>query len=416
MSKQRDVLFENLKISVHAVRSNGLRTILTMMIIAIGILALVGILTAIDAIKLTISNEFTRMGANTFTIQSRGMRVQIGDKRYRTKNHAQISYREAMRFKKEFDFPAEVSVNIRATGRATVKYLSEKTNPNIPVIGADENYLATSGTDLSMGRNFVEQEVLSGRNFVLLGSKIKKKLFKEKEDPIGKDIAIGNGRYQVIGILEEKGSSMGFSDDDVCIIPVNNVRQYFSRPNMSYSISVKPQTDINMEAAIGEAEGLFRVVRGLSAKDESDFNISKSDNLAQMLLENISLVTIAATFIGLITLMGAAIGLMNIMLVSVAERTREIGTRKALGATSKTIKQQFLFESVIIGQLGGIIGIIGGIVIGNIVASIVGSPFIIPWGWIIGGVILCLVVGLLSGLLPAIKASKLDPIEALRFE
>jgi len=171
-----------------------------------------------------------------------------------------------------------------------------------------------------------------------------------------------------------------------------------------------------LETAVGEAEGLFRIIRGLKSTDESDFNITKSDNLANMLLENIKFITLAATIIGIITLFGAAIGLMNIMLVAVSERTREIGIRKAIGATSSVIKQQFLFESILIGQLGGFLGIILGIVIGNLVAMGIGSPFIIPWIWIIGGVVICFIVGLASGMLPAIKASKLDPIEALRYE
>ena len=416
MASDKGLLKENFKISIDSIKSNLLRSVLTILIIAVGIMALVGILTAIDAIKNSISSEFMRMGANTFTIESRGMRVQIGKNRYRAKNHANISFRDAQRFKSEFNFPAISSVFIFATGIATVKYESEKTDPNVRIRGIDENFLQTGGYELEKGRNFTETEIKNSRNLVIIGSEIASKLFKRKVDPLNKIISIGGKRYKVIGLIKSKGASMGFSEDRSCMLPVTNVRQYFSRPNMSFKISVMPLSSKLLDIATGEAEGLFRIIRHLDVADETDFNISKSDNLAQMLLENIKFVTVAATIIGVITLFGAAIGLMNIMLVSVTERTREIGTRKAIGAKSSIIKQQFLFEAIVIGQLGGILGIILGIIMGNMVALSIGSPFIIPWIWIIGGVVLCLGVSLASGLLPAIKASKLDPIIALRYE
>ncbi len=416
LKQQFFVIRENFIISYQSIKSNALRTVLTVLIIAIGIMALVGILTAIDAISLSITNQFTQMGANTFTIQSKGLRVQMGESRYRSKNHAYITYRTARRFKEEFDFPAIVSVSIQATGSSTVKYKSIKTNPNIPVMGADENYLLTGGYEINKGRYFSEQEVRDSKNLVVIGNDLVNKLFKSNIDPIGQIISIGNRRYKVIGTLKTKGSSMAFSQDQMCILPVTNVRLYFSRPQMSFSISVMPDDSKLLEIGTSEAEGYFRVIRGLSAKDESDFNITKSDNLASMLLTNLQFVTVAATLIGVITLFGAAIGLMNIMLVSVTERTREIGIRKAIGAKPSVIKQQFLFEAILIGQIGGLLGIILGILIGNLVALSVGSPFIVPWAWIIGGVILCFIVGLVSGIIPAVKASKLDPIDALRYE
>ncbi len=416
MAKQADLFKENFRISLESIKSNLLRSVLTILIIAVGIMALVGILTAITALENSISSEFMRMGANTFAIESRGMRVHIGSERYRSKNHAQISYREAKRFKDEFSFPAATSISLRGTGIATVKYESKKTDPNVAIKGVDENFLLTGGFEIEKGRSFTEQEIQNSRSLVVIGSEIVSKLFGKQIDPVNKIITIGGGRYRVIGVLRSKGSAMGFSDDRACMLPVTNVRQYFPRPNMSFRISVMPYDPKLLDLAIGEAEGLFRIVRRLDIPDESDFNITKSDNLAQMLLENLKYVAIAATIIAIITLVGAAIGLMNIMLVSVAERTREIGTRKAIGAKSSLIKQQFLFEAILIGQFGGVLGIILGIIIGNIIAAAVDTPFIVPWLWIFGGIILCAIVSLASGIIPAIKASKLDPIAALRYE
>lgn len=409
------LLQENLRVSTKSVRANLLRAILTMFIIAFGIMALVGILTAINAIEKSITEEFAMMGANTFVIESRSINVQIGDNHYRRRNHEYISYRQAREFKESYHFPAYVSAWTYASSIATIKYKSEKTNPNIPVIGADEDYLITAGYEIERGRNFSASEIEMNRNYVLIGTGLVKKLF-EDEDPLDKVIAIGSGKFKVIGILAEKGSSMMGEGDRMCILPYTTVRQYFSRPRMRYSINVSPYNPELLDAAIGEAEGIFRIVRNLDTIDESDFNITKSDSLANILIENLKFIAIAATIIGIITLFGAAVGLMNIMLVSVTERTREIGIRKAIGAKAKTIKQQFLFEAVLIGQLGGILGIILGILIGNMVAMIIGTSFVIPWVWIIMGVILCFVVGIISGYFPAEKASRLDPIIALRYE
>ena len=414
---RRITLFaENIRIALHAIKSNLLRTILTVLIIAVGITALVGILTAIDSIKTSITQEFSFMGANTFTITSRGMRVQVGNSRYRTKNHAHISFYEAKEFKERFDFPASTAISVYATGAATLKYNSEKTNPNVTARGIDENYLYTSGYEIDNGRGIGHQDIESGRNVVLLGSALVAKLFEPNENPIQKIISIGGGKYKVIGVLKEKGSGFGNNSDMVCFMPYTNTRNYFSRPNMNFNIQVRVNNAELMKAATGQAEATFRIVRGLDPIDETDFNIEQSDNLANILLDNIKNITLVATIIGFITLFGAAIGLMNIMLVSVTERTREIGVRKAIGAKGVTVRQQFLIEAIVIGQIGGALGIVLGIFIGNMVSMLIGSSFIIPWMWIVMGVVLCFVVGIISGYYPAQKAAKLDPIESLRYE
>jgi len=406
---------ENIKVSLTSIRSHLLRTVLTILIIAFGIMALVGILTAIDSLKYSINSNFTRMGANTFTIRNREMKIMMGNDS-KAKMYEPITFQEAVKFKNDFDYPAYTSISTFATHTATLKFKSEKTNPNIGVIGADENYLVTSGSELTKGRNFTLQEVISGANVAIIGPDLITNLFKNNEVPDEQQISIGPGKYRVIGVLKAKGSSMGFSGDKNCIVPLINVRQYFSRPNASYTISVMPKDPKLLESAIDEATGAFRVVRKIPIGNDNNFEVAKSDNLAQMLVANISYVTLAATIIGLITLLGAAIGLMNIMLVSVTERTREIGIRKAMGATRKIIKNQFLMEAIVICQLGGFLGILLGIPIGNIISFFIGGSFIIPWLWVISGLLLCFMVGLVSGIYPAMKAAKLDPIESLRYE
>ncbi len=407
---------EIFKISMSSILATKLRSTLTIAIIALGIMALVGILTAIDAIKGSISNEFAMMGANTFSIVSRGMHVNINGSRYRTKNHQHINIHQVKEFKERFSFPTYMSVSVWATGASTIKYKSIKTNPNIGVRGIDEGYIKTAGIEIGRGRNLSSTEVLDARNVALIGDEVARKLFLKNEDPIDKVITVGGGKYRVVGVMKSKGSGFGGGPDRSVMIPFTNVAVYFPRPNMDYSINIQPRDPKLLDHAISEAEGVFRIVRNLSAADESDFNIETSDNLAKLLIDNMKFVSIAATIIGIITLIGAAVGLMNIMLVAVAERTREIGTRKAIGARSATIKQQFLFEAILICQLGGLLGVILGILIGNLVSMMTDSPFIIPWGWIFGGLGLSLVVGLASGYFPAVKASRLDPIEALRYE
>jgi putative ABC transport system permease protein len=409
------LLRENIRMALLSIKSQSLRTFLTIMIIALGISALVGILTAIDVIKDSITNNFTTMGANTFNIRNRSSNVRIGGARQKREVFRRISYDEAIRFKEDFKFPSKVGITCVGSRAATIKYNSEKTNPNIAIFGGDENYLLTAGYDLEDGRNFSSREVESGANVVIIGNEIKIRLFP-KQSAIDKVISIGGQKAKVIGVFKEKGSSIGFGGDKMVLLPVLNVRKNFGSNDMSFVLNVLSITPELLDATTAEATGLFRKIRKLGVKERQNFEITRSDNLSTMLIGNLSYVTIAATLIAIITLLGAAIGLMNIMLVSVTERTREIGVRKAIGATSDSIRNQFLIEAVVICQLGGIFGIILGILIGNGVSFFFDQGFVIPWVWMILAAVLCFVVGLLSGLIPAVKAAKLDPIDALRFE
>lgn len=408
------LFWENIRIAFLSIRSNKVRAMLTIAIIAFGIMALVGILTAIDGLKSTLTEQFTMMGANSFTITSRSMNITVGSQHVRSRNHSHITYREALEFRKRFSEAAWVSVSFNASGLAEYRYGNKKTNPNISVVGTDEDYLTVAGFELESGRNFSNEDLLAARHVVIIGQDIVKFLFPDT-DPIGREITLPGLKLTVIGVLKSVGSSITGSDQ-VTIIPVSTARQYFSRPNVSYNIGVMPRLPVDLDLIAGEAEGLFRIIRNLDARDESDFNVQKSDTIIKLLIENIRYVSLAAAIIGLITLFGAAVGLMNIMLVSVTERTTEIGVRKALGARSSTIRQQFLYESVIIGQLGGLLGIVSGIVMGNLVSLGMGSSFTVPWIWVNGGVLACFVVGIISGYFPAMKASAVDPIEALRYE
>jgi putative ABC transport system permease protein len=407
---------EILRMALQNIRANLLRAVLTLLIIAFGIMALVGILTAIDAIAFSLNDNFSGLGANSFSIERKWGDGSRRNGR-RQKEAEAVDYKQAMGFKERFTFPAKVAVGMYGTGSATVKYGEKKTNPNITFNGIDENFLDVKGLDIQAGRNLSKTEVENGAPNVVIGADIVKTLFNgNAEKAIGEVISVNSSRYRVIGVLASKGSSMNESSDRRVYAPIDNVRAIFGGQDRDYFLMVAVKNATDMDAAQSEATGLFRQIRGLRPGEEDDFEVFTSDSLVAILKENTTNLRMATIAIGLMTLLGAAIGLMNIMLVSVTERTREIGIYKALGATRRSILMQFLAEAVTICQIGGIVGIILGILIGNVVTLLMGGTFLIPWDWMLLGFTLCMIVGVVSGFYPALKASRLDPIESLRYE
>ena len=422
-------LSDSLSLAFRTVKSNKLRTGITVTIIALGIMALIGIITAITSMDQSLKENFSTMGTNSFSIHYRDWQIHIGGRRQvkktsrdalkeKSSNSSKIiTYQEARLFKERYTFPALVSISLNGPQNVIVNNDKVKTNPNISMTGVDENYLQQSGYTLSYGRNFNKIDVQSGRSICILGNSVAQKLYGDNTArAVDKIISVAGIKYRVIGVLKDKGSSAFLNADNVVLTSYNNIRRVFTTDNTTYNIGVMVNDIKDMDPAISEAKGTFRPIRKVAIDEENNFYINKSDSIAEVFMSSLGTITTAAAFIGLITLIGAAIGLMNIMLVAVNERTREIGLIKAIGGTKKSIRTQFLFESVLISLIGAIFGILSGVLVGNLVGMFLHTGFVVPWAWVVLGIVVCSAVGLFAGLYPALKAARLDPIVALRYE
>ncbi len=408
-------LKENIREGFRSVKANMLRAILTATIIAIGITSLVGILTAIDGIKASINSSFSSLGANTFDIHRiyPDRRTQEGKEE---KQYPLLQKDEVLQFKDMF-YEGTTTLHLYVTGNAEIKHLSKKTTPNYTIRGVDANYMVIRNYNIVNGRNFNEMDENNGSNFAIIGNEVVNNLF-DKEDPVNKDITLYGSKYRIIGVLEKKGGFGGDTyADRTVFIPFKNSIRLANRGYLDYQITVVVNDPTRMEHVIGEATSLMRRIRKDPIGEDDSFEIEKNKTLEEELDELGGYLKIGGFAIGFITLLGASIGLMNIMLVSVTERTREIGIRKAIGATPKKIRQQFLIEAIIICMMGGAGGVVLGIAVGNVIANIIkAGTFVAPWQWVFMGLVVCLIVGLISGFYPAFKASRLDPIDALRYE
>lgn len=406
-------LLEYVRLAFRNIRGNLLRTILTCLIIAFGIMALVGIQTVIGSLGNSVSNVFSPFGTNQFTITNQINQLDSNNRR--EKKAPPISIGEARRFKELMNYPGKIGISSKYGGNLELKTNKTKTNPNTSIIGADENYLTLNNQEIVFGRNFSNNELQNGESVALISSSIQSKLFKnlKYKQIIGEIIFAGGVRYRVIGILKDKGQSFGGSSNTL-IVPIENMVRFFGTRNTSYQIKMGVPSADALKAAMAEANGVMRVSRNLKTIEPDNFKIKDPSGANDQLKSILKNVRIGGLVIGIVTLFGAVIGLMNILLVSVTERIKEIGISKAIGATVFNIRLQFFLEGIIISLIGGALGILFGLIAGIIVAKLAKTVFIVPWNWVIIGFTVCFVIGLVASIYPAIKASRLNPITALR--
>jgi putative ABC transport system permease protein len=392
---------------------NKLRSALTMLGITVGVFSVIGVMTGITALRENIESGLNVLGANSFQI-SKFPAINFSDPWVRFRNRRDITYAQASRFKELMGGSADVSLILRRGGRR-VTYLDRRTNPNARLIGGDENFMGSRNFEIAAGRNIQVDDVELGRAVVIVGSDIVSKLFLN-EEPLGKLVRIDGQSYTIIGVMAPKGTSFGDNQDMNVITPITQYLEVYGRSWRSMSINVQAPNQETLAATQDMAIGMMRLVRALEPENPNDFEIFSNESLIEAFNKIAGVVAIGAFVISAIALLAAGVGVMNIMLVSVTERTKEIGIRKSIGAKKWNILSQFLIEAVVLSLVGGVAGVTLGVIGGNVLAKILNAAMVFPWGWALAGLLVCSGIGVTFGFYPAWKAAALDPIDALRYE
>lgn len=405
-------IVETLRLALASLSANRLRSSLTMLGIAVGVFSVIGVMTVIAALRTNIEKGLNVLGANSFQF-SKYPAVNFGP-RQRFANRQDISFDQAARFKEFLRGTADVSLQLRRGGRR-VSYLEHRTNPNVRLIGGDENFLRSFNFEVAAGRNLGADDVEFGRAVAVLGSDIVSRLF-QNEDPLGRAVRIDGHSYHVIGVTASKGTAFGESQDNQALVPLTKYLAIYGRARQSISINVQAPNQEVLAGVQDTSIGMMRLVRGLDPEDGNDFEVFSNETLIESFNNVARIVAVGAFVISAIALLASGVGVMNIMLVSVTERTKEIGIRKSIGAKKRNILTQFLIEAVLLSMVGGVAGVLLGVVGGNVVAHLLSASAVFPWGWALTGLTVCSAIGVGFGFYPAWKAAALDPIEALRYE
>ena len=404
---------ESFRMTIDAIRQNKLRAILTFLGISIGVFSVIGVMTAIRTLESSVESGLNVFGTNTFVIQKySAIMTDHGDEKYR--NRKNIDYPQYEEFKRRAKLPILVSVS-EGTSARNVKYRDKTVKRSIELIGGDEGTVRTYNTYIADGRNVTVDDVHSARNVCLLGMDVVDRLFPF-EDPLGKSLQIRGLNYTVIGVTERKGEAFGRSQDNYIVIPISNFLQHFKNRWTTLAISVEASSAEEYDRTVDEAVGILRAVRKVPPSDENNFEIVSNAEMIERFSGFTKGIKLFALSISVIALLVAGIGIMNIMLVSVTDRIKEIGVRKAIGATRRDILIQFLTEAIFLSEFGGIVGVILGIAGGNVVSILFNIPAIIPLDWVFYGLVVCSAIGIGFGIYPAWRAANLNPIESLRYE
>ena len=409
---------EIIKMALGSLGVNKLRSSLTMLGITIGVFSVISVMTAIGALQYAIENGISFLGSNIFQFAKYPANVSAsGDVREKYRNRRNITYQQALHYYRLMEGEArEICLKCFAyevKGQAV--YNGVKTTPSLLVVGSNRSFLTANAFTLGYGRNLNDEDVDLSRRVIVVGKMIEKRLFPH-ETPIGKIIRMTGHTYTIVGVLAEKGTAFGQSQDDICIMPITRFFEDFGEAKRTVNIATQAFSADTYNRVFDKGISAMRIARGLQANQENDFEIYSNDSLKSAFVNVAGIVRIGAFVISFIALLAAGIGIMNIMLVSVTERTKEIGVRKSIGARSRDILRQFLTEAVFISEAGGILGIVLGIVAGDLLAAWLKVDLIFPYGWAVAGLLVCSAIGIGFGLYPAYRAANLDPIEALRYE